>query len=152
MRLRLFRFAALFLFLTATAVSVGSAAEWVAPAWADTLVNVAPKDSAAMATAEKLYLKNCVSCHGQTGAGDGPMARTMTPKPENFRNDEDFAKESDGAVFWKISQGKKPMPSWKGDLTSDEMWLLVNYLRRFQPPVEEPEPVQKVEEIEQTEE
>ncbi len=134
------------LFFAAAAVRCGIAAEWEAPAWADTLVNPAPKDSAAFATAQNLYLKNCASCHGETGAGDGPMARTMTPRPENFQKDEDFAQESDGSVFWKIRQGKKPMPSWKDELTAEEIWLLVNYLRQFQPPVTETEPLRKVEE------
>jgi mono/diheme cytochrome c family protein len=140
------RIAAAFLLIGAAGVQIGSAAEWEAPAWADTLVNTAPKDSAALATAQNLYLKNCASCHGKNGAGDGPMARTMSPRPENFQKDEDFARESDGSVFWKISQGKKPMPSWKDELSAEEIWLLVNHLRQFQPPAQESEPIQKIEE------
>lgn len=150
MRLLCVAFPTALLVLSVVTVQPSFAGEWEAPAWADTLVNTAPKDSAAMATAQNLYLKNCASCHGKTGSGDGPMARTMTPRPENFREDDDFARESDGLIFWKIREGKKPMPSWKEELTSEEIWLLVHHLRQFQTPAKEPETQRKIEEEQET--
>lgn len=32
-----------------------------------------------------LYQKNCVTCHGRTGRGDGPWAAELEHKPRNFR-------------------------------------------------------------------
>jgi high-affinity iron transporter len=34
-----------------------------------------------------LYLQNgCASCHGPEGHGDGPIGRTLTPTPRDFRD------------------------------------------------------------------
>ena len=32
----------------------------------------------------KVYLNRCLSCHGETGAGNGPISATLTPPPGNF--------------------------------------------------------------------
>ncbi len=36
---------------------------------------------------------------------------------------------TDGEIFWKITTGKPPMPSYREELTEKERWDLVNYLR-----------------------
>lgn len=41
------------------------------------------------------YLANCASCHGPEGAGDGPVAAALNPKPRNF-SDADFKYDTDG--------------------------------------------------------
>jgi len=38
-------------------------------------------------------------------------------------------RQSDGEIFWKVTEGKSPMPSFKRDLTPDQRWDVVNYLR-----------------------
>ena len=44
--------------------------------------------SAAMAADEKageaIYAKQCVTCHGKSGAGDGPAAAKLKDKPKNW--------------------------------------------------------------------
>ena len=42
-----------------------------------------------------------------------------------------LAKETDGELFWKISNGRGPMPPWK-HLPDQERWELVNYIRTLQ--------------------
>ena len=37
--------------------------------------------------------------------------------------------ESDGALFWKITHGKKPMPAYESRLSPTERWNVINYLR-----------------------
>jgi mono/diheme cytochrome c family protein len=111
------------------------AGEWEAPAWADTLASPVVFDSAAQVEARALYLKNCSVCHGETGRGDGMMARGMQPPPENFAESGELAEESDGALFWKISNGKKPMPSWSKDLSEAQRWALVSYVKGLAPVV-----------------
>ena len=32
-----------------------------------------------------LYDQNCASCHGETGAGDGPAGASLNPKPRNYK-------------------------------------------------------------------
>jgi len=38
-----------------------------------------------IARGRSLYAVWCVACHGETGAGDGPTAHTLDPRPRNFR-------------------------------------------------------------------
>jgi mono/diheme cytochrome c family protein len=40
---------------------------------------------------------------------------------------------TDGEIFWKIGEGRRPMPSFKKRLTDDQRWQLVNYVRSFAP-------------------
>ena len=39
--------------------------------------------------------------------------------------------ESDGALFWKITVGKKPMPGYGTRLSPADRWNVINYLRSF---------------------
>lgn len=118
---------------------VALAGGWESPAWADTLVNPVARDSVIMAQAAALYQKNCSVCHGATGLGDGMMSHGMQPPPANFTEAPGLSEDSDGSIFWKISTGKKPMPSWKKDLTETQIWSLVDYVRKFQPPAAKPD-------------
>jgi mono/diheme cytochrome c family protein len=114
-------------------VPCAQAGEWEAPAWADTLINPVVFDSAAQVEARALYLKNCSVCHGETGHGDGMMARGMQPPPAPFADDPDLSSDPVGELYWKISTGRKPMPSWKKDLTEEQRWMLVSYVKSLAP-------------------
>ncbi len=122
------------LLVVSAAGTICSADEWEAPAGADTLVNPIVYDSAAAAQAQTLYQKNCAACHGITGGGDGMMAKGMRPPPENFTEEEEIAAQSDGALFWKIKTGKKPMPKWGKELSDAQIWSLVRVVRGFSQP------------------
>jgi len=43
---------------------------------------------------------------------------------------------TDGEIFYKISEGRRPMPSFKKRLTEEQRWQLVNYVRTFAPKLE----------------
>ena len=48
-------------------------------------------------SSEKLFATYCVSCHGTSGSGDGPLATTLEPRPRNFREGEfKFDTNADG--------------------------------------------------------
>jgi mono/diheme cytochrome c family protein len=101
-----------------------------APAWADTLKNPLKNNAAAAAEGKKLYTQYCVVCHGEKGKGDGPSVAGLQKKPANHTTEE-FQKQSDGVIFWKISNGSSPMPGFKSALKTKQMWQLVNYTRTF---------------------
>ena len=42
-----------------------------------------------------------------------------------------MAAETDGSLFWKMTNGRGPMPSWKDTLTDKERWELVGYIRKL---------------------
>lgn len=102
--------------------------KWVAPPNANAKANPLPASATSNGLGEKLYFRECLSCHGKKGAGDGPKAGELTVAPGNLTT-SDFQNQSDGALFWKISNGRKPMPSFKTAFSEEERWQMVNYLR-----------------------
>ncbi|MEN8185099.1 MAG: cytochrome c [Myxococcota bacterium] len=57
-----------------------------------------PSIAAADAEAGKaIYMQNCLSCHGATGQGDGPVGAALTPRPRDFSKGEfKFDADNDG--------------------------------------------------------
>ena len=105
--------------------------EWKAPAEAKNVKNPLPKDAKTTAEGKKLAETNCVSCHGPGGKGDGPAAAALPPpKPANWTAAK-IKSETDGELFWKISNGRGAMPPWK-HLPEKDRWALVTYIRSLQ--------------------
>jgi mono/diheme cytochrome c family protein len=124
-------------FAIATAAAIVSAqGEWHAPADAKALKNPRAdkrNDKKDMAEAKKVVDTNCVSCHGPKGKGDGPASAALPPgqpKPADWTSGKAKA-ETDGELFWKISNGRGAMPPWK-HLPEKDRWDLVNYIRTLQ--------------------
>jgi len=66
------------------------------------------------------FKTDCVTCHGESGHGDGPASQALDPRPANLA---DLSKISaDDFLFWKISAGVDgtAMPTWKGILTDQQ--------------------------------
>ena len=96
--------------------------EWKAPAEAKATKNPVK----GIGNAKKTVEQNCVPCHGAGGKGDGVAAAALPTKPADWTSDT-IQKESDGDLFWKISNGRGPMPPWK-HLPEKDRWELVNYI------------------------
>jgi mono/diheme cytochrome c family protein len=104
---------------------------WIAPDDAKKVKNPIPSTPENLAAGEQLFSDNCVLCHGDKGMGDGPGAKTIKVKPANFADPKVQSSETDGALFWKMGNGRGPMPAWKDILTDEERWKLVNYIRKL---------------------
>ena len=104
--------------------------EWNAPVNAKDLVNPLKGNAAATQEGKKLFLQICAVCHGEKGKGDGVGGATLNPKPRNFTL-EKTQNQADGDFFWKLSEGRPPMASYKAILTTNQRWQLVNYIRTF---------------------
>ena len=102
--------------------------KWTAPTSADKQKNPTAKDETSLSAGKIIYVEQCKSCHGSKGKGDGPKSASMDVSCGNFTSD-DFKKQTDGAIFWKINEGRKPMPSFKLNLNDKQKWNLVNYIR-----------------------
>jgi mono/diheme cytochrome c family protein len=101
---------------------------WVAPAESKQLTNPSSNDPASLRKAKKLYEERCLDCHGSKGKGDGPGASDLDQKPAPF-SDARLTPQTDGELYWKITKGRKPMPSYQTKLSDEQRWQLVNYLR-----------------------
>lgn len=106
------------------------AQDWKAPAAAANRPNPVPANPGTIALGQKLYASNCSTCHGPSGKGDGPGGAALEKRPADL-SARIRAGETDGALFWKISEGKSPMISWKGSLSETQRWELVNYIKTF---------------------
>ena len=104
--------------------------DWVAPVSADELKNPFAGKPEATAEGKKLFKQYCSVCHGDNGKGDGPAGMALNPRPADYST-EKIQKQTDGALFWKITEGKSPMASYKNILTEEQRWKLVNYIREF---------------------
>jgi mono/diheme cytochrome c family protein len=103
---------------------------WLAPASADSLKNPLPITQESISKGEELYNMYCFSCHGDTGYGDGPAGGSMGIRPANF-HDQKVIKQKDGALFWKLTNGKGNMPPFKEALTEEQRWQLIVFLREL---------------------
>ncbi|WP_439882772.1 c-type cytochrome [Pontibacter sp. MBLB2868] len=104
---------------------------WEAPPEADKLTNPLQNKVEAARSGKKLFSKNCVVCHGNQGEGNGMAAISLHPHPTNLVSPKVEA-ESDGAIFWKISTGRSPMPGYSSTLSEEKRWQLVSYIRTLQ--------------------
>lgn len=124
MRLFLMCFAAALFCLAAIAQNPTSPADksWTVPADAAAKTNPQSSKPEAVAGGKKIFLRSCAECHGEDGTGlQEGVSNLQSP---------DVQKQSDGALFWKISTGnvKKGMPAF-GKLDENDRWNVVSYLR-----------------------
>ena len=117
--------------LTSAVAAWAGSCEWKAPPTAVNRPNPVPSNANTIALGQKLYTANCFTCHGENGKGDGPGAAALEKKPADLGACIKQNNESDGSLFWKISEGRSPMVSWKGALSETQRWELVNYIKTF---------------------
>ena len=114
--------------LMMSAALVAQPKPWVVPANFTSMKNPVAKSDASTKAGLALYTKNCASCHGKTGLGDGVKARTLKDSPGDFSKPA-FQTQADGDLFYKTKTGRGEMPKYEGKLADDDIWNIVNYLR-----------------------
>lgn len=94
---------------------------WQAPRAAAGRSNPLPATTEIVGGGRKLFLRHCAECHRSDGQGGKKAADLLLPVVQA---------QSDGALFWKISNGnpRRGMPAW-GRLPEAQRWQLVLYLR-----------------------
>src|SRR5215468_2071352 len=105
-----------------------SKGKWSTPAAEAQKKSPVAANESSLAAGHKIYSKTCAMCHGKTGDADGPAVIELNIDPAKL-SDPQVARESDGALFWKITTGKKPMPAYGKRLSETDRWNLVNYVR-----------------------
>lgn len=102
------------------------AGPWIAPERASRRANPHPVEAKSIKQGRDLFERECAKCHGKLGRGDGPQAAFLEVKPQDLTASV-ITSQSDGALFWKITEGRGPMP--KAKLNDDDKWLVIDYLR-----------------------
>jgi mono/diheme cytochrome c family protein len=116
------------LLLIMSASLVAQPKPWVVPANFKAMKNPVAKSDASDKAGMALFNKNCASCHGKLGLGDGVKARALKTFPGDFSKAE-FQNLTDGELFFKTKNGRDEMPKYEGKLTDDDIWNTINYLR-----------------------
>jgi mono/diheme cytochrome c family protein len=102
---------------------------WTVPDAAKLMKNPIPPSEAALKAIRPVYFDKCANCHGESGKGDGHDASLYDPRPTNFSDANQMNGLTDGELFYKMSEGRKPMPSFKKRLSEDQRWQLVLLIR-----------------------
>jgi cytochrome c5 len=115
---------------------------WKVPERYEKLKNPVPADEASVASGKELYNYFCLSCHGNNGKGSGNRALKLNKQPTDFTYDE-FQKQTDGALLYKIYSGHKEMPGFQKMIPGQKDAMegsfgktripgdIINYVRTF---------------------
>lgn len=91
-----------------------------------------------IAAGQKVYFKKCVWCHGPEGAGDGPGALRLWPRPRNFnqgtfkvRTTASGELPTDEDLFLTVTNGLpgSAMPSWDGILSDEQRRNVIAFVK-----------------------
>ncbi|WP_291097426.1 MULTISPECIES: c-type cytochrome [unclassified Flavobacterium] len=103
---------------------------WEVPAKYKSMKNPTDaKDKEGANEGKALFAKQCSSCHGKKGLGDGSKAADLKGDMGDFSSAKS-QKQTDGEMFYRMTEGRDDMPSFKKKIPNDEdRWLVVNYVR-----------------------
>ena len=93
--------------------------------------NPLPRTKAVFALGKAAFTDRCAVCHGALANGAGSLTAAYGAKPANLQAQQ-FRDYPDGKIYWVIVNGKNAMPSHAADLTEDQRWAVVHYLRALQ--------------------
>lgn len=113
--------------LVCTVPIVGLPHGWMAPEEAAELKNPMVLDSQSTGRGRELYLDNCAACHGDNMEGMKGEDAGLEMDSPNLK--ERLLTHTDGDFFWKIQEGRGDMPSFKDDLSENQIWDVINFIR-----------------------
>ncbi len=103
--------------------------EWQVPAEALSMQNPSAYNLANVKKGKELYLQNCKSCHGDPGKNNG---LPLVPPPPDFAS-EKMQANTEGALFYKITNGQGGMPQFGKTISEDDRWRIVNFIMNYNP-------------------
>ncbi len=82
-----------------------------------------------LARGQHLFETFCTPCHGNSGAGDGPLIPKY-PNPPSFKTAQVRAL-ADGEIFHILTFGKRKMPAHAAQISPDDRWKLILYVNQL---------------------
>ena len=136
------KFGCIFLFLAATGCTdlvgvevqrrVELSGEWV-------IDGFIPEET--LAAGKRVYLRNCQTCHGEKGDGNGPSGKFLSPRPRNFQKAkfkfagvEDRGLPHDDELVRIITGGLEGSAMRAWDLPEKQVREVIQYIKTFSEP------------------
>ena len=76
-----------------------------------------------------VYGENCLACHGESGAGDGPEVDQSSSEPGDLSNSGYWFNHSNQSVFDSLATNQNPDHEF--DLDDEALWSVIDYMRTF---------------------
>jgi mono/diheme cytochrome c family protein len=95
------------------------------------LVSPVATSSATVKRGEFVFQNYCATCHGSGGLGNGPVAQRGFPPPPSLLADRARAMK-DGQMFHVLTYGQNNMPSYASQISREDRWSVIGYVRAMQ--------------------
>lgn len=96
--------------------------------------NPLPRSHGSIARGAAVYAQHCASCHGATGAGDGPAGRALKSPPGDLAwLSQVPTVEWEPFMYWSVAEGGAPfgsaMPAYKDALAPADIWAVIGFIQ-----------------------
>jgi mono/diheme cytochrome c family protein len=109
--------------------ATGFTQDWPVPQEKKSRLSEKPFTEDLVKVGSQLYQINCKSCHGDPGKNN---VSKLTPPPPDPVSPK-MQNNTDGELYYKLQEGRGPMPAFKNTLSSSEIWEVIAYLRSLNP-------------------
>ena len=109
------------------AIGVSAQSDWVVPKEAATLTSPVAANADVLARGGKIFQSRCRKCHGPEGKGNGPDSDPKHPAADLTL--PEVGMYPDGVLFYKVWNGRRPMPAFKTELEKNDVWSVVAFVR-----------------------
>jgi mono/diheme cytochrome c family protein len=94
--------------------------------------NPMPITAASLKRGQQRYTINCSPCHGQLADGNGITKKIGAMAIVANLHDARMVKMTDGELFYVITNGRNNMGAYGANVTVEDRWAIVAYLRALQ--------------------
>jgi mono/diheme cytochrome c family protein len=114
-------------FALAGVVEARAQSDWTIPDDAATLTSPLTVNADVLKRGGDVFKSRCRKCHGPAGKGDGPDSDPDQPAADLTL--AEVGRTPDGILFFKVWNGRRPMPAFKVDLEKKDVWSVVAYVK-----------------------
>jgi mono/diheme cytochrome c family protein len=110
--------------------TAGQGDDWSIPANAAELKSPIAPTPEVLKRGKSIFESRCRPCHGPEGKGNGPLSDPAHPAADLTAGVKaDWP--PDGVLFYRVWNGKRPMPAFRSQLSRDEVWTVLQHVKRL---------------------